>query len=406
MSLFQSPSLEVVKQTLHRTFLPDESYVLSLTTLGNYYAASASSPSNQIHLFDKTSLQSVGVLQGHENATTYLRTIHALGTSNREMLLSSGKDGCVVAWDERSGTTSIKMETSGRLRPILCCDASSDGLMVAAGTDLQKEDAFILYWDPRNPVAPLRTHGSTHSDDITAVHFLKHGSSRGSGKVLLSTSSDGLISTSNALEEDEDEAVLHVGNWGCSVSQGGWIQNTRGTRVWAASDMETFSCWSNELEQMSSMDIRGPSLHDHGHSWVTDYLIKGHCTQKAENGLAVFVGSNEGDLALMTGNDISNPAAPWTIHSVWAGGHTGVVRSLHWDEEHGVLVTGGEDSRITTWRIHDPNVSDSQEGDQMDDTMQSESSKLKREWDDTMDISQATVSSRHTGQECLIELRL
>lgn len=65
--------------------------------------------------------------------------------------------------------------------------------------------------------------------------------------MLLSASSDGLISTSNALEADEDEAVMHVGNWGCSVSQGGWISNARGSRIWAASDMETFSCWSNEV---------------------------------------------------------------------------------------------------------------------------------------------------------------
>lgn len=41
------------------------------------------------------------------------------------------------------------------------------------------------------------------------------------------------------------------------------------------------------------MDIRSPSLHDHGHTWVTDYLIAGHSTQKEESGLGVFVGSNE-----------------------------------------------------------------------------------------------------------------
>ncbi|KAF9246848.1 WD40 repeat-like protein [Melanogaster broomeanus] len=326
MSLLQSPSMKVIHQSLQQTFLPEESYVLSLTSLDNYYAASASSPSNQIHLFDKASLRNVGVLRGHENATTYLRTIHALGASNRDMLLTSGKDGCVMAWDVRSGTTSLKMETSGRPRPLLCCDASSDGLMVAAGTDLLKEDVFILYWDPRNPVAPLRTHGSTHSDDITA----------GCGKVLLSTSSDGLICTSDALEEDEDEA-------------GGWIHDARGTRVWAASDMETFSYWLILVARLYT---------DHGTTWVTDYLITGQCTQKVEGGLGVFVGSND---------DLSNPTAPWTIHSMWAGGHRGVVRSLYWDDEHGVLVTGGEDSKINTWRIHDPIDSGAQMDEQIDD---------------------------------------
>ena len=169
MSLLPSSSLKVIKETLHKTSLPAESYVLSLTSIAGQYAASASSPSNQIRLFDKATLQCTGVLKGHEHATTQLCTAHHLGTSTREMLLSSGKDGCVIVWDERSGSAGIKsglttslspeactlttqrmflitVETSGRLRPLLCCDASDDGFLVVAGTDLQKEDAFIIYW--------------------------------------------------------------------------------------------------------------------------------------------------------------------------------------------------------------------------------------------------------------------
>ena len=56
--------------------------------------------------------------------------------------------------------------------------------------------------------------------------------------------------TSNADEDDEDEAQIQVGNWGCSVSQAGWIQggSTSGlARVWAASDMETFSTWKSDV---------------------------------------------------------------------------------------------------------------------------------------------------------------
>lgn len=106
---------------------------------------------------------------------------------------------------------------------------------------------YVIIRDPRNPAAPLRSHSSTHSDDITAVHF----SHLGSQNVLLSASSDGLITTSNPEEENEDEAGLHVGNWGCSVSQVGWINTTehgpQASRIWASSDMETFSSWSNEV---------------------------------------------------------------------------------------------------------------------------------------------------------------
>lgn len=97
--------------------------------------------------------------------------------------------------------------------------------------------------DPRKPSVPLRTHSSTHSDDITSLSF----SSSMTDKVVLSGSSDGLISLSNPDEDDEDEAVLHVANWGCSVSQAGWIIGEGGAKIWAASDMETLSTWTNEV---------------------------------------------------------------------------------------------------------------------------------------------------------------
>ncbi|KIM67672.1 hypothetical protein SCLCIDRAFT_1209773 [Scleroderma citrinum Foug A] len=374
-----------IHQCLSSTSLHESHYVLALASLPNYYVASASSPSNNITLFDKAGLRSVQILPGHEDATTHLRTIYALGGSAKSTLLSSGKDGCVRAWDERSGGVSIQMMASAR-RPLLCCDASNDGFLVAAGTDLQKEDAFILYWDPRNPVAPLRTHGSTHSDDITTVQF---GRAPSNATMLFSASSDGLISISDAQEGDEDEAVMHVGNWGCSISQGGWIYDSKEPHFWTASDMETFGYWSSELDKLQDIDIRQPSWQDRGQTWVTDYLISCHCSHRVESGLAVFVGSNEGDAALITNGDLTRPDAPWAIQSIWTGGHTGIVRSILWDEDNNVLVTGGEDSKILTWR--GPQLCTREDES---DTMKMDSPKLKREWQDTMDISEHSAAGK------------
>ena len=153
-------------------------------------------------------------------------------------------------------------------------------------------------------------HSSTHSDDITAVHFYPNGD------VLLSASSDGLVCTSNAVEADEDEAGLHVGNWGCSIAQAGWLHDTAGRPgIWASSDMETFSVWTNEvrspkiqedygmylmrhqLDRIQDVDIRQPSVHRQDRTWVTDYLIGCHTGSYpiggSDNDLCVFVGSNE-----------------------------------------------------------------------------------------------------------------
>jgi len=284
--------------------------------------------------------------------------------------------------------------TSGRPRPLLCFDVSTDGFIVAAGTDLQGEDASILYWDPRNPVAPLRIHASTHSDDITSLHFLPTPSSPTQlNSIILSASTDGLISTSNAEEEDEDEAALYVGNWGCSVSQAGWIHahGDVGTGIWAASDMETFSTWSNELDMLQSVDVRGPTVHNHGQTWVTDYLIGCHnMTQQHNPALAVFVGSNEGDVALMSTTDHS-PAAPWSLHRLYTAGHAGIVRSILWDEVNNILITGGEDARLNAWANPplDPDASLI--------TMMDVDAESEVEADDAADVDLENTLSRKRG---------
>lgn len=74
---------------------------------------------------------------------------------------------------------------------------------------------------------------------------------------LLSASSDGLVCTSNADEADEDEAGLHVGNWGCSIAQAGWLNHRSGhSGIWTSSDMETFSIWSGEVNIFSGRRMR------------------------------------------------------------------------------------------------------------------------------------------------------
>jgi len=40
----------------------------------------------------------------------------------------------------------IVTNTEDVSKGILCCDASSDGNLVAAGTEFRDDDTFILYW--------------------------------------------------------------------------------------------------------------------------------------------------------------------------------------------------------------------------------------------------------------------
>ncbi|KZT20669.1 WD40 repeat-like protein [Neolentinus lepideus HHB14362 ss-1] len=366
MSLVASESLAMFSKPLKSMTVPSGSYVLSLASLPSCYAASTSAPSNTIHLYDKSDLRVSSTLGGHEEGITTLRMAENIAGNNTRALVSSGRDGTVAVWDERSGSMAIQMRSAGRPRTLLSCDVSLDGLTVAAGTELQGEDALIQYWDPRHPAAPLRTHSMTHSDDITALHFRP---SQGKCKnLLLSASSDGLVSTSNADEDDEDEAVLHVGNWSCSIAQAGWFtaSNSESPVAWASSDMETFSVWSSEMDLVRDFDIRSPSIHSPQLTWVTDYLIGCHHSSKD---LYMFGGSNEGDIALINSSDLSSATAPWHIRAVWSTGHVGVVRAHLWDERasrsfyNNVLLTGGEDSKLNLWS--GPPVEVKQETDAM-----------------------------------------
>ncbi|THH33633.1 hypothetical protein EUX98_g496 [Antrodiella citrinella] len=390
MSLIDSPSLSITSVPVRSTSLPSQAYVLAIALLPSHYAVSSSAPSNSIHLFDKADFRKLNDWIAHDDAITSMKSNPVPVGNIGDSLLTCSRDGTVRFWDERSGSQpALQMNSivSSRRRALLSCDVSTDGLTVAAGTDLQGDDASILYWDPRHPAAPIRAHTYTHSDDITAVHF-----SRSHPNVLLSASSDGLVCTSNSEEADEDEAGLYVGNVGSSIAQAGWINGANGTpTVWAASDMETFSTWSNELERTQDVDIRQPSVHRQDLTWVTDYLIGCHNHRSVlpghDNDLSFFVGSNEGDVALITRASLTNLEEPWALHRMWTTGHAGVVRSLLWDESHNLIITGGEDSRINIWSCPSPNTPSDQNGKRdgssdamdVDDSVASPSRKRHRE---------------------------
>jgi len=106
--LLESPHFQEENNPKLSSKSSSESYILQITSLTSHYAASASSPSNVIDLFDKSSLRGMQTLSGHEKGTTSLRTVQDLSGVIRECLVSSGKDGSVTVWDVRANAHSIK----------------------------------------------------------------------------------------------------------------------------------------------------------------------------------------------------------------------------------------------------------------------------------------------------------
>ena len=103
--------------------------------------------------------------------------------------------------------------------------------------------------DKRYTDQPTAIHTCAHSDDINVLSF-----NTSKPQLLLSGAADGLLSITDVLETDEDEAVIHVGNWGCSVAKAGWMHMHEGGKIgslksaiWSTSDMETMAVWSEEV---------------------------------------------------------------------------------------------------------------------------------------------------------------
>ena len=106
--LLESPRFQEETVPIRSTRSSSLDYILHIAPLPSYYAASASFPSSVIDIFDKSSLRGVQTLPGHEEGTTSLHTVENLGGGVRTCLVSSGKDGSVKVWDDRSNSHSIK----------------------------------------------------------------------------------------------------------------------------------------------------------------------------------------------------------------------------------------------------------------------------------------------------------
>ena len=101
------PSFSTTSTPLRTSSLSEQAYVLSIVSLQTQYAASTSAPTNKIDIFDKSTLRRVQTLPGHEVATTALRSINRIGENHKNFLVSSGKDGQVIVWDDRTNSIGI-----------------------------------------------------------------------------------------------------------------------------------------------------------------------------------------------------------------------------------------------------------------------------------------------------------
>lgn len=121
--------------------------------------------------------------------------------------VTGGRDGLVKCWDVRAKQAGVEIaEPKGHGIASVACHEH----FIAAGTDSAKEglgDVSVLIYDTRNASTPLRNYAESHTDTITQLAF-----NPDLPNVLLSGSTDGLVSVFDIEKQDEDDALMQVLN--------------------------------------------------------------------------------------------------------------------------------------------------------------------------------------------------
>ncbi|KAL1921382.1 uncharacterized protein VTP21DRAFT_11098 [Calcarisporiella thermophila] len=332
--LGQAPTLIPPHYLHHSTlFSLGDTYIFDVTFGAGNAIVSASN--HQIKLYNPEKLSIVRTLDFHKDNVSQIRVY------KDQFLLSGSKDGTVAMWDLRTEcTTPAQLFQAPQREPILCIDVNSSETLLAAGTELVEEDAKVLFWDARNSQF-MSQFVETHCDDITLLHFHPTNPMQ-----LLTGSTDGLVSLYDVTQFDEDEAVTAVINSGSSVHRANFF-GPNSEYVYCLTHIETLSLWHAETSEciFDFGDVRKTSSPG---VMQLDYVIDCHYDNSGQR-LYLLGGSNQGDINMLHVN-----VGELQLCQVLAGGHSEVVRSIHWSPSSNFLISGAEDAKLCLWTTSPP----------------------------------------------------
>ena len=221
--------------------VPD-TYLYSLARNGTTFATIGSD--DALRLFDS----SLKLLQKASPAHAGISCLLTYGNG----FVTAGRDGLVRCWDTRAKRTDIEIsEPRGRGFSSI----AGHEHFIAAGTESTKEglgDVSVLLYDARNASVPMRNYAESHTDTITQLAFHPN-----QPNLLLSGSTDGLVSVFDVNIEDEEDALQQVLNPRSAIHCSGFLSPTE---VYVVTTDEHFSVYSLD----ETHEGEGHSVLDYG----------------------------------------------------------------------------------------------------------------------------------------------
>lgn len=273
--------------------------------------------------------------------------------------VTAGRDGLIKVWDARQPTSIRKPAlqlAEPSARPISALTASAQGPLLAAGTESNKEglgDVSVLVFDLRNASpssAPLRNYAESHTDSITQLAFHPTQPS-----VLLSGSTDGLVSLFDVTQGDEEEALQRVLNPRSAVHCSGFLTETT---VWVLTTDEQFLIYALSEDGIvtSSSEAEVLNFGDVREKLRCMYVID--LVREPSTGQPVLAyGHNERQtlgMAQLVGDSNGNALGSWDLGQKVAlpGAHgEEVVRDLLLARDGRRAYSCGEDGTVKVWQV-------------------------------------------------------
>jgi WD40 repeat protein len=180
-----------------------------------------------LRLFDPQRLKLLQATSSCHAGVTSLTT-----SGDNAHFVTGGRDGLIRCWDTRSRAVAQASDPRGNgIASLACRDR-----FIAVGTESVKEglgDVSVLVYDSRNLSAPVRAYEESHTDSVTQLAF--HPTH---ANVLLSGSTDGLVSIFDVEQAEEEDAVQQVLNPRSAVHCAGFIAEDQ---VYVVSTDEQYS---------------------------------------------------------------------------------------------------------------------------------------------------------------------
>lgn len=313
-----------------------DTYLYTLARTGSDYATIGSD--NALRIFNIPDLKKTRAYAPAHTGISCLTT-----ASNNTTLCTGGRDGLIRFWDPRTTspkpTLEIQEPKSAGLSALACA-----GNFLAAGTESTKEglgDVSVLVYDLRSPTAPLRSFVESHTDSITQLQW--HPTQR---NLLLSGSTDGLVSVFDAEVADEEDALMQVLNPRSAVHCAGFLAEDQ---VYALSTDEQL--WVYGLEKTGTAEEEALPVKQFGDvrgelecMYVIDLVREGFM----QNPVVAYGHNEKRTLGIA---ELVGPGWKFGRRIDLPGAHEEeVVRDLKFVDE-GRVLTCGEDGMMRLWAI-------------------------------------------------------